>query len=279
MRGKHIGLISSVIAIGVGISGYTGLQVYASVMNISIINQESSQSIEYEYDELNRVIEVRYPDGTIVLYEYDKNGNIKKTTVIPSSEDTTTEHTGTEATTTEHTGTEATTTEHTGIEATTSEHTTTEYTTTEYASTEATTAEQTTTEHTGTKAVTIEHTTTEHSTTEYAGTEAMTAAATTEQTTTEHTGTEASTTEQISSETLFGPTDPSDNNQFISFTDSDSISMQNTNDDLSDRQASEEHTGNNWIPYVIGGAAVITGLIGYSAYRKKLSGKGSDKDE
>lgn len=41
----------------------------------------SDQSIQYEYDELNRVIKAIYQDGTIVLYEYDNNGNLISTKV------------------------------------------------------------------------------------------------------------------------------------------------------------------------------------------------------
>ncbi len=34
----------------------------------------------YKYDTLGRVIEVDYPDGSIVYYSYDKNGNRTATT-------------------------------------------------------------------------------------------------------------------------------------------------------------------------------------------------------
>ncbi len=34
----------------------------------------------YKYDTLGRVIEVDYPDGSIVYYAYDKNGNRITTT-------------------------------------------------------------------------------------------------------------------------------------------------------------------------------------------------------
>ncbi len=34
----------------------------------------------YKYDTLGRVIEVDYPDGSIVTYIYDKNGNRTSTT-------------------------------------------------------------------------------------------------------------------------------------------------------------------------------------------------------
>lgn len=34
----------------------------------------------YKYDALGRVVEVDYPDGSIVTYTYDKNGNRTATT-------------------------------------------------------------------------------------------------------------------------------------------------------------------------------------------------------
>ncbi len=46
----------------------------------------SEEEIEYEYDDLNRVIKAVYPDGTVILYEYDKNGNILHTTILSPEE-------------------------------------------------------------------------------------------------------------------------------------------------------------------------------------------------
>lgn len=48
---------------------------------------ESEEDIvEYEYDELNRVIQAIYPDGTKVTYNYDKNGNLTESVVTPPEE-------------------------------------------------------------------------------------------------------------------------------------------------------------------------------------------------
>lgn len=44
---------------------------------------EESDGVEYEYDELNRIIRAVYPDGTVVTYQYDANGNITDTKIIP----------------------------------------------------------------------------------------------------------------------------------------------------------------------------------------------------
>jgi len=38
-------------------------------------------TITYEYDDLNRLIEVRYPDGVVILYTYDAVGNRQSKTV------------------------------------------------------------------------------------------------------------------------------------------------------------------------------------------------------
>lgn len=48
--------------------------------------QSSGTEIEYEYDELNRVTKVIYPDGTVVTYQYDKNGNLIETIVSTTEE-------------------------------------------------------------------------------------------------------------------------------------------------------------------------------------------------
>mgnify|MGYP002622970312 CR=1 FL=1 len=47
----------------------------------SALLMEEEDSIRYEYDDANRVIRAIYPDGTVVVYEYDKNGNLLKTVV------------------------------------------------------------------------------------------------------------------------------------------------------------------------------------------------------
>lgn len=46
-------------------------------------NVKEEKEIQYEYDELNRLVRVIYPDGTEVLYKYDRNGNLIDVIVIP----------------------------------------------------------------------------------------------------------------------------------------------------------------------------------------------------
>lgn len=52
---------------------------------VPCLGQEASEneSIIYEYDELNRVVKATYPDGTVVTFEYDKNGNVSERLIIP----------------------------------------------------------------------------------------------------------------------------------------------------------------------------------------------------
>lgn len=68
--------------------------------------QEEADVIEYEYDELNRVIKAVYPDGTTLTYQYDKNGNVIETIVLPPEEAATSEAGGTVSTESNHSGTE-----------------------------------------------------------------------------------------------------------------------------------------------------------------------------
>lgn len=53
-------------------------RIYAAVLftDDPYMQSESSSEVQYEYDEWNRVVKAIYSDGTIVVYEYDKNGNI-----------------------------------------------------------------------------------------------------------------------------------------------------------------------------------------------------------
>ena len=55
---------------------------------VPCLGQEASEneSIIYEYDELNRVVKATYPDGTVVTFEYDKNGNVSERLIIPPEE-------------------------------------------------------------------------------------------------------------------------------------------------------------------------------------------------
>ncbi len=57
-----------------------GSKAFIALMIVSLISLLVSIAlaapVEYFYDELNRLKEVRYPDGTIIKYDYDKLGNI-----------------------------------------------------------------------------------------------------------------------------------------------------------------------------------------------------------
>lgn len=66
------------------------LLCFSIVTGFSAISlaQEEEESIQYEYDELNRVTKAIYPDGTTVTYRYDKNGNLLETIVTPPEEET-----------------------------------------------------------------------------------------------------------------------------------------------------------------------------------------------
>ena len=66
------------------------LLCFSIVTGFSAISsaQEEAESIQYEYDELNRVTKAIYPDGTTVTYCYDKNGNLLETIVTPPEEET-----------------------------------------------------------------------------------------------------------------------------------------------------------------------------------------------
>lgn len=47
----------------------------------AIKSEEETSDIKYEYDELNRVTKETYPNGTTIVYRYDKNGNLLETIV------------------------------------------------------------------------------------------------------------------------------------------------------------------------------------------------------
>ena len=72
IRKKWRGIVIGCMMLGAGIS-----------IAVSPCYGEEEDGIEYEYDELNRVVQAVYPDGTTVEYHYDENGNLLETTVIP----------------------------------------------------------------------------------------------------------------------------------------------------------------------------------------------------
>ncbi|MCM1494798.1 MAG: RHS repeat protein [Bacteroides sp.] len=50
------------------------------------LEEEETDGIEYEYDELGRIIKEIYPDGSEVLYQYDRNGNLQSVVTSASKE-------------------------------------------------------------------------------------------------------------------------------------------------------------------------------------------------
>lgn len=75
MRRNWWGIVMGCMILGAGICVIT-----------PVCYGEEEDTIEYEYDELNRVVEAVYPDGSKVIYSYDENGNLTGTTVIPPEE-------------------------------------------------------------------------------------------------------------------------------------------------------------------------------------------------
>lgn len=70
--------------------GMLGILLSISILefrtSVCFGQEKEDTSIEYEYDNLNRVIKAIYPDGTTVLYTYDRNGNLTETRVIQPAE-------------------------------------------------------------------------------------------------------------------------------------------------------------------------------------------------
>ena len=49
-----------------------------------VLTSATTKAKEYEYDDLNRLVEVRYDNGDIINYTYDLSGNIENVTVTKS---------------------------------------------------------------------------------------------------------------------------------------------------------------------------------------------------
>ena len=62
-----IGLISFAVAVVLPFCGLLNVPVYAE------------EEILYVYDDAGRVVSATYPDGTVVTYHYDSNGNLVET--------------------------------------------------------------------------------------------------------------------------------------------------------------------------------------------------------
>ncbi len=100
----------------------SGLYVCLSFDIVNKAYAKTNKEVKYTYDSLGRVSEVKYADGSVLNYTYDKNGNIKTVVVThPQSvtEKTTEESGKTEITTENKESTEKATEETTKTEDTT----------------------------------------------------------------------------------------------------------------------------------------------------------------
>ena len=77
MRKRLLCVVVLLICCGVAV-GFTAIKP----------EEEMTGDIKYEYDELNRVIKETYPDGTTIVYRYDKNGNLLETIVSKGTANT-----------------------------------------------------------------------------------------------------------------------------------------------------------------------------------------------
>lgn len=71
---------------GTNVQGYSASQnaITNETTQTPIVNEDISESetevntgVQYVYDNLNRLTKVLYPDGSVITYSYDKNGNMK----------------------------------------------------------------------------------------------------------------------------------------------------------------------------------------------------------
>lgn len=56
--------------------------ITTTVTTVSTVPVDYSSNVEYEYDNLDRVVKAIYDETNYIIYEYDANGNITKVTVI-----------------------------------------------------------------------------------------------------------------------------------------------------------------------------------------------------
>ena len=140
--------------LSIGLLLYLSLYIVIPGMMVRAEEQDSSTEMRYEYDELNRIVKVIYPDGTIVTYEYDENGNITKTNIITPDQE--------KVSTTESTIAEQTTADRTIAEQTTADRTITEQTTADQTIAEQTAADRTATEQSSDAGIPAEITSTEN---------------------------------------------------------------------------------------------------------------------
>ncbi len=69
----RVGLLSFIVAVALPFCGLSNASVYAD------------EEISYVYDNDGRVVSTTYPDGTVVIYHYDSNGNLIETETAAGS--------------------------------------------------------------------------------------------------------------------------------------------------------------------------------------------------
>ncbi len=69
----RVGLLSFIVAVALPFCGLSNASVYAE------------EEISYVYDNDGRVVSATYPDGTVVTYHYDSNGNLIETETAAGS--------------------------------------------------------------------------------------------------------------------------------------------------------------------------------------------------
>jgi len=228
---------------------YTAIYIEVPYIVFCREEQESSTEIRYEYDELNRIVKVVYPDGTIVIYEYDENGNITKTNIITPDQERTP--------TTESTIPEQTTADRTAAEQTTADQTVPEQTTADRTAAEQTTADRTAAEQTTADRIAAEQTTADHIAME----QSLDTEIPVEITSTENNKSEETRTENMENKK----------------STTEALSVSNMEDNGS-RNADRDIQ--NWIPIVIGTAAAgLAAAAGVMSYRRLHGEKGADENE
>lgn len=72
---RKIRIVFGVFAVFFGLIVYNYNRYNIFSRKMSAVHAE--QNVKYTYDSLGRVILAKYPDGTVIEYEYDRNGNLR----------------------------------------------------------------------------------------------------------------------------------------------------------------------------------------------------------
>lgn len=84
MKKIHIRIVFGVLAYFILFSTHS--KISNGILSNGIITVHAQQSVQYTYDSLGRVVSATYPDGTVVHYDYDRNGNLRSGTIQKKSE-------------------------------------------------------------------------------------------------------------------------------------------------------------------------------------------------